>query len=335
MSNVPTVALTIRACQWSDGDILYKVKIISEKTRERLMEKYYSGNLLESKAAIHGTCVKFFTDDATMMDMWKLNFEQMPDWIRPHARIFSVKDGKKLSVLYEPESKTVFVRNCDYYGWVKSIALGLVADFMEDFVSEHRRYSVHGSFVDCNGKGTAIIGPPGSGKTTLTYGLLMDQNCSFLTDDWFFVRCFEDHTAAYSAEKNSYVRRDLAENWPQLKKKLADVKFDNRERAVIEVRQFFGSGRIRQESNLNLIVLLTREKGKPVLRKLGRGAAIRFMLKNDFCNPHQLLRTGKKTEKRRKFFMEIFSRVPVYLLNTVEAPSQSLARLRELISRHS
>jgi len=313
---------------------LYNVRIIGEKTKSRLMGEYYNKNLLESKAAIHGVCTKFFTDDQTMMNMWKLNFEQMPDWIRPHARLFAVKDGKKLSVLYEPASKTVFVRNCDYYGWVKSIALGLVAEFMEDFFSEHRRYSVHGSFVDCGGNGIAIIGPPGSGKTTLTYGLLLDRDYGFLTDDWFFVRVFDDSIAVYSAEKNSYIRSDLAENWPQLKGKLANTVFDNRNRAVIDVKRFFGAARIKKQSKLKLIVLLTRKKGRPIIKKLSKSAAIGFMLKNDFCNPHQLLRTREKMNKRKKFFLEIFGRVPTYLLNTVETPMQSLARLQALAKKH-
>lgn len=313
---------------------MYKVRIISEKIKDRLMAEYYDKNLLEGKAAIHGTCTKFFTDDAKMMALWKLNFEQMPDWIRPHARIFAVNDGKKLSVLYEPASKTVFIRNCGYYGWIKSIALGLVAEFMEDFFSEHRRYSVHGSFVDCRGNGIAIIGPPGSGKTTLTYGLLLDHDYCFLTDDWFFVRMLEGSIETYSAEKNSYVRSDLAVNWPQLKRKLVEAKFDNNQRAVIEVRRFFGGSRIKKQSKLSLVVLLTREKGKPAVKKLNKNAALGFMLKNDFCNPHQLLRTTEKKIKRKIFFAEIFDRVPAYLLNTIETPVQSLDRLKAIVRKH-
>lgn len=313
---------------------MYKVRIIGEKTKDRLMAEYYSKNLLEGKGAIHGACTKFFTDDANMMSMWKLNFERMPDWIRPHARIFSVNDGKKLSVLYEPTSKTVFIRNCNYYGWIKSIALGLVAEFMEDFFSEHRRYSVHGSFVDRRGNGIAVIGPPGSGKTTLTYGLLLDRDYNFLTDDWFFVRMLEGSIEVYSAEKNSYVRSDLAENWPQLRRKLAETKFDSSQRAVIDVRRFFGGSRIKKQSKLGLVVLLTREKGKPAVKKLGKNAALGFMLRNDFCNPHQLLRTTEKKIKRKKFFAEVFDRVPTYLLNTVETPAQSLSRLKAIVSKH-
>jgi len=298
------------------------------------MEEYYKRGLLEDKAAIHGMCVKLFTDDENIMKMWRKNFEQMPDWIRPHGRIFVVKDGKTLSVLYEPNSKTVFIKNCDYYGWIKSIALGLAAEFMEDFISEHRRYSIHGSFVDNGGAGVAIIGPSGSGKTTLTYGLLTEKEYNFLTDDWFFVRFFNDFIEVYSAEKNSYIRSDLAENWPQFKPKLAHVEYDNKNRAIVDVKRFFGSSRVKQESRLKVIVLLMREKGKPPVKRLSKNAALRFMIKHDFCNPHQLLRTKEKITKRKRFFSEVFAKVPVYLLNTIETPAESLERLKEICKKH-
>ena len=308
----------------------YSVKLIKPEQKEKLMEKYHSKGLYELKAAIHGTCLKFFTDNKEFKEMWEDNFESMPDSIRPHARLFSVKDGKNLQILYEPLSKTVIVKNCDYYGWVKSIALGLVADFMEDFTSEHRRYSIHGSFVDKGGRGLGIVGTSGSGKTTLTYGLLLDKKFSFLTDDWFFVRFTESDVLAFSSEKNSYIRSDLARTWPQLSKKLKGLRLDNRKRAIVDVRKFFGGDRIRKDSTLKLFVILMRKKGKPPLRKLNKKEAMNFMMKNDFCNPHQLIRSRKRIEQRKKFFNELFGTVPVYLLNTVETPEQSLARLREL-----
>jgi hypothetical protein len=311
----------------------YGVELISPAAKERLMRKLYSPQLYERKAVIHGTCVKLFTDSHGFKDMWEDNFDLMPDWIRPHARLFALKcDGKghRLRVRYEPASKTVIVEGCDYYGWVKSIALALVADFLEDFMSEHRRYSVHGSFIDMHGRGVAVIGPSGSGKTTLTYGLLLDRKCNFLTDDWFFVRLADSDTLVYSSEKNSYIRGDLAKSWPQYREKLKGIRKDARERAVIDVRRLVGGERIRTDSVLALTVLLTRDKSLPPLRKLAPKEALAFMLKNDFCNPHQLVRSRAKMAKRREFFRDLFSRAPVWLLNTIETPQQSLDRLKKL-----
>ena len=309
----------------------YEVEIISIKEKIRLMNKFYHCGLYESKAAIHGTCVKLFTDNSDIKEMWEENFEPMPDSIRPHARLFAIRDkSQKFRVRYEPFSKTVIIQNCDYYGWVKSIGLALVADFLEDVLSEHRRYSIHGSFVDCGGSGIAIIGPPKSGKTTLTYGLLLDQKNNFLTDDWFFVRFNNKDILVFSSEKNSYIGADLAQNWPQLAKKLKHVKRDSTNRAIVNVQILFGSKRIRKTSTLGGVVLLTRNYKLPQLKRLNRNGAVKFMLDNDFCNPHQLVRTSTKKTIRTLFFKELFSKVPVYLLNTIETPQESLERLKKL-----
>ncbi|HSB47874.1 MAG TPA: hypothetical protein VLD37_07720 [Candidatus Bilamarchaeum sp.] len=308
----------------------YTVEIISPDEKEKIMEKLYTPDLYERKALIHGTCVKLFTDNHEFKDMWEDNFDPLPDWIRPHARLFAVS-GKTFRVLYEPQSKTVILQGCDYYGWVKSIALGIVADFLEDFTSEHRRYSVHGSFIDVKGKGgLAIIGPSGSGKTTLTYGLLLEKGFNFVTDDWFFVRLVNDDTLVYSSEKNSYIRGDLAKSWAQYLQKLEGIKKDAQERAIVDVRRLLGGDRIRTESTLTKTVLLTRDKSLPPMQALSPKSAIDFMVKNDFCNPHQLVRTKQKLEKRKEFFLELFSRAPVYLLNTIETPQESLDRLKTL-----
>jgi hypothetical protein len=308
---------------------MYEVELITPKAKERLMEKLYSPRLYERKAAIHGTCIKFFTDNRDFKDMWEDNFENMPDWIRPHGRIFSTK-GKKLRIRYEPISKTAIVEGCDYYGWIKSIALAVAADFLEDFTSEHRRYSVHGSFVDRGGRGIAIIGPSKSGKTTLTYGLMMEKAFNFVTDDWFFVRFSNDDVVVYSSERNSYIRGNLGDVWECYRKNLKGLKKDIKDRAVVDVKRLLGGNRIRNESTLEATVLLTRKKGIPPIQKLSPQKALKFMIDNDFCNPHQLVRSKEKMEKRKKFFAELFRIAPVYLLNTVETPQQSLARLKKI-----
>jgi len=307
----------------------YRVERITQGEKDRLMDRLCSAGLYERKAVIHGTCVKFFTDSHEFKDMWEDNFELMPDWIRPHARLFAVK-GKRLRVRYEPVSKTAIIEGCDYYGWVKSVALALVADFMEDFTSEHRRYSVHGSFIDRKGRGAAIIGPSGSGKTTLTYGMLLDRDSNFLTDDWFFVRLAGSDTLVYSSEKNSYIRGDLGECWPQYRGMLKGARKDGRDRSIVDVRRLLGAERIRTESELAVTVLLTRDRALPPLQKLTPKAALAFMLENDFCNPHQLIRSSQRMRQRREFFREFFRRAPVWLLNTIETPRESLDRLKKL-----
>lgn len=71
----------------------------------------------------------------------------------------------------------------------------------------------------------------------------------------------------------------------------------------------------------------------PPFRKVDPKNAVQFMLENDFCNPHQLVRNERKFILRKEFFMELFSKVDVYILNTIEKPTESLDRIKILAKR--
>jgi hypothetical protein len=201
----------------------------------------------ERKANIHGACVKLITDNSNFKEEWEDNFKFMNEDIRPHAKVFAIGNGNDLRVLYEPVSKTCIIKNCDYYGWIKSIALAVISDFFEEYHSIHRRYSVHGSAVDYNGHAIAIIGPPGTGKTTLTYGLLQNTDFNYISDDWFFTRLFRNANVIYSSEKNSYIRDDIANVWESFSKELNKVKLDRQGRGIADVNTLF-EGRSRESS---------------------------------------------------------------------------------------
>ncbi|MGV8176252.1 MAG: hypothetical protein ACP5NX_00425 [Candidatus Bilamarchaeaceae archaeon] len=305
-----------------------RVRIISSEERESLMEEFCAEAPHRLKVDIHGTCIKLFTDSHDFWDMAGENFYPMDDRIRPHGRLFSIT-GKRKGILYEPLSKTVFMTGFDYYGKVKSTMLALAADFLEDFTSEHRRYSIHGSYVDCKGRGIGMIGVSGAGKTTLTYGLLQEPGYNFVTDDWFFVRFMDSEALVFSSERNSYVRDTLAKDWPAFKKRLVRSKKDSYGRTIADVRMLAGEEKIRQTSVMEKIVLLVRDKGLPPEQELGPKEALSFMLKNGFCNPHSLVNSREKVQKRKAFFHELFRKLPVVMLNTVETPKESLARLEK------
>jgi hypothetical protein len=308
----------------------YNVEVITPSTKDKLLNELKSKVKFERKANIHGACVKLLTDNEAFKEEWEDNFKFMNEDIRPHAKIFSVEDGGELQVLYEPISKTCIIKNCDYYGWIKSIALAAISDFFEEYHSEHRRYSTHGSAVDYGGHAMAIIGPPETGKTTLTYGMLQYKDFNYISDDWFFTRLFNNASVIYSSEKNSYIRDDLAEVWKDFSREVNRVKLDNRGRGIADVNTLF-EGRVRESSTLKTVVLLERNKSNPPFRKLEVDEALDFMLEKDFCNPHQLVRDERKLEIRKNFFDDLFNSVDVYLLNTIETPQESLERIKNLI----
>ena len=312
------------------GMLSYNAELITPYAKDELLKELKSKVKFERKANIHGACVKLLTDNEEFKEEWEDNFKFMNEDIRPHAKIFAVEDGQELQVLYEPISKTCIINNCDYYGWIKSIALATISDFFEEYHSEHRRYSTHGSAVDCGGHAMAIIGPPGTGKTTLTYGLLQYDDFNYISDDWFFTRLFNNAAVIYPSEKNSYIRDDLAQVWEGFSEEVSLVQLDNRGRGIADVSTLFG-GRVRETSTLKTVVLMERNISKAPFRKLDPEEALDFMLENDFCNPHQLVRDERKLNLRKNFFHELFQAVDVYLLNTVETPRESLDRIKNLI----
>jgi len=307
----------------------YEVEIIDPEERQRLSDQLTDRVRYELKANIHGACVKLLTDNKSFKEEWEDNFKFMNEDIRPHVKIFAVGDSGELQVMYDPIGKTSILKNIDYYGWVKSIALATISDFFEDYHSNHRRYSVHGSAVDYMGRAIVIIGPPGTGKTTLTYGLLQNENFNYISDDWFFVRLWGNAVVLYSSEKNSYIRDDISDVWKVFAEELERVKLDKKGRGIADVNSLFG-GRIRESSTLVNVVLLERNKENPPFRKLNKEEALDYMLKVDFCNPHQLIRDKRKLKLRTDFFAELFSKMDIYMLNTIETPQESLNRIKNL-----
>jgi adenylate kinase family enzyme len=307
----------------------YEVEIIKPEARQALSDKLAKKVRYELKANIHGACVKLLTDNKDFKNEWEDNFKFMNEDIRPHSKIFSIDEGGDLQVMYDPIGKVSILKNLDYYGWVKSIALATISDFFEDYHSIHRRYSVHGSAVDYMGHAIAMIGPPGKGKSTLTYGLLQNENFNYISDDWFFVRLFNNAAVLYSSEKNSYIRDDISIVWKVFAPEIERVKLDKKGRGIADVNTLFNE-RIRETSTLKTMVLLERNKENPPFRKLNPDEALDYMLENDFCNPHQLIRDERKLKLRTDFFKELFSKQDVYLLNTVETPEESLDRIKKI-----
>ncbi|MCK9152493.1 hypothetical protein [Methanobacterium alcaliphilum] len=308
----------------------YEVEIISPSKKDELLAELGREVVFERKANIHGACVKLLTDSESFKEEWEDNFKFMNEEIRPHAKIFATSNNGELQVLYEPLSKTCIIRNCDYYGWVKSIALATISDFFEEYHSENRRYSVHGSVVDFEGHAIAIIGPPGTGKSTLTYGLMMNKKFNYISDDWFFTRLFENSVVVYSSEKNSYIRDDVADVWVDFRDQIQRVKLDNKNRGIVDVKNLF-NGRIRESSTLKSIILLERNPANIPFKEMDIEEAIQYMKETDYCNPHQLIRDERKYNLRMQFFQEIFSKMEVYLLNTIESPLESLNQINNLI----
>lgn len=309
------------------------IRIIRPQVKDELIRRipYFR---YERKAEIHGMCIELLTDNSEFKEMWEDNFSPMMDSIRPHGRLLVLSDPKlkENSVFYEPVSKTVFLYNCGYYGYVKSLALSVASDFIEDYQSIHERGAVHGACIDFLGKGVAIIAPSGTGKTTLSYGLLTSPMAKLVADDWFYVKITNVDAVAYMSEKNSYIGADLSKNWEVFKKLVKDTHFDPNKRGVANVENVLGADKLKYTTVLEHLFILKRDHAdKASFRTLDAGEALRYLVRNGFCNPHYLVRDARKSRLRKLFFKTLLERVDVHMVNTIRSPAESLNEIKDVL----
>jgi len=313
--NSESESLRSRDNEEARGMSRYEVQPVTMEEKEKLMEKYKDRFLYEERADIYGCCIKLLTDIKYVKERWEENFYPMSAHVRSHGRLVVTEEkDETMKVLYDHLSKTSFLLNVDYYGWVKSIALSVAGDILED---SHGINSVHGACVDLQGRGICLIAPSGTGKTTHTYGLLRLKGVRVISDDWFFVRFLADEDVAFGSEKNFYIRADIAETWGEYKELIKRAEFDVRGRALVNVRWIVGKGKILPLTTLRTAILLKRDpKDETIIRNLTPDEAAQYIQDADFCNPHLLVKDRRKSCLRVQFFREFFSRLETYLINT-------------------
>lgn len=300
----------------------YRINLISTERRWELWEQCSERFVYQDKANIYGCCIKLLTDQQEVKEMWEDNFYFMDESIRSHGQVVVLKDeGREAEVDYDPRTRTAFLFNIDYYGWVKSVALAVASDVLEDC---HGINSVHGAAIDVGGTGVGIVAPSGTGKTTHSWGLLRLREARLVTDDWFFVRLHERGAMAFGSEKNCYVEADIGRIWEEYEHALEQARFDRRGRAVVNVRWAVGKGGVIPLTTLWKLILLKRDQADSVVsRRLEPGEALDYLVQHDFCNPHQLVRDERKFGLRRRFFERLLRVVEAYLVNTTRPPLET------------
>ncbi len=308
----------------------YEVELITTEERAELFERNQKRHLYTDKANIYGCCVKLLTELEDVKDRWEDNFYTMDENVRSHSRLVVLRDKDgALSVKYDPYTKTAFLTNVDYYGWIKSIALATAGDVLED---EHGIHSVHGATIDVGGVGVSIIAPSGTGKTTHSWGLLRLPNARLVTDDWFFVRMFDRGPLAFGSEKNCYVEADIGNIWGEYESLVHKSRFDDRGRALVNVRWIVGGGGVVPMTTIRKIILLKRDKSdSSVARRIDPEDGMEYLLANDFCNPHQLVRDPRKLRLRRKFYERLLKQSEVFMVNTVPPPLETNLAIVKLL----
>jgi hypothetical protein len=308
----------------------YTISLISSEENEILLQRYLPKIRYEIKSEIYGSCIKLLCDDHSLRDTWEDNFYSMSQNVRSHGRLIVYNDPSYQpdTVLFDPHAKTVFLLNVRYYGWIKSIALSLAGDILED---EHDIWSVHGACVDIEGKGVCLVGAPGSGKTTQTYGLLTNPRTRVISDDWFFFRVYGEDILAYGSEKNFYIQEDLATIWKEFGGLVPNHSYDPDRRAVADVRWVIGKGRILPLTTIKTLIVLKQDPADPnVAQSLDPETAMKLFIEKNYFNPHLLVSNSFKKHLRDRYIGDLLNRTQCYCVNTTGTPEETQKLIRSL-----
>jgi len=309
----------------------YTVCLISPEEKEELAKCCIPKGRYEIKSEIFGCCIKMISDNKVLLETWQENFSPMSQNIRSHGRLYVFKDptfGENI-VKFDPYSKTAFLFNFTYYGWIKSIALGLTGDILED---EHGIGSIHGACVDIAGKGLGMVGISGAGKTTQTYGLLRDPRSRIISDDWFFTRVFGPEILAFGSERNFYIRQDLTSIWKEFDNLVSADEYDSEGRAVADIRWVVGKGRLLPLTTVSTLIILHRDPtDSRILTPLDKNEAVSVFKTNEYFNPHLLVRDQRKADIRERYIRDLVCRTDCYLLNTTGTPKETQQKIRRVL----
>ena len=308
----------------------YTITLISVEDKEELVQRYTSRIKYELKSEIYGCCIKLLTDSAVVRDRWSDNLYNMSQNVRSHGRLYVFNDPKEKNdqVYFDPYTKTVFLLNIQYYGWIKSLALSVAGDILED---EHEIYSIHGACLDTDHGGLCILGASGAGKTTHTYGLLRNETIRVIADDWFFSRVYGSTILSYGSEKNFYIRADLATVWPEFHDLIDQAEFDQEHRAVVDLRWVVGKGRILPLTTLRTVIILTStEDISSTCEEIDHGKALVLLEKNGYYNPHFLVLNSHKARIRKEFFRNLLARTRVFEVNTAGTPEETQRLIQKI-----
>jgi len=308
----------------------YEIKLITTDEKHELYSKYMLRPMYTRKADVYGCCIKLITGSRVFADVWSDNFYSSDESKRSHGRIIAVDEPEvPPHVKYDPLTKTAFIYNFDYYGWIKSVALAIAGDILED---AHEIHSIHGAALDIRGRGVALIAPSGVGKTTHSWGLLRNAGVRLLADDWFFVRMYERSALAFGSEKNCYVDADLGRIWTEYKNMLDGALFDKKGRAVVNARWVVGNDGVIPLTTINKVILLKRDAADTsIIRHLESDEALDYLIKNGFCNPHQMVRDERKMRIRSAFFDALLKKADVYIANTSKPPEEVQAQIHDAV----
>ena len=193
------------------------------------MENHLSyANYFEWNANINGVIVQLRTNVSHLNDFWIENWypAQLEADLEPHGIIYAVDGiaGREPRTFYNSETKTGILVNADNYAPLRSLALGLVMDVSESLFNV---FAIRGMFADLDGRGLALVGPKGTKKTELFWGLIEDKRFHLHSSDISFIRFAGGTAVAHATERKLFLPTSSVEAIPLLASLFDNSKCEN------------------------------------------------------------------------------------------------------------
>lgn len=228
-------------------------------------------------------------------------------------------------------------------GLVKSLVTGL-ASFVEP-----NAVGCHAAVLELNGKGVALVGATGSGKSTYALRFLLAQDSAILiTDDWCLVRPRQLDFISTALERHFFARKSqidkLIEHYPNALQ--ADVRrinqIDADSRVDLDLSSIFGNDRFVDHTKLDVLVCITRTpSGQTGARRMEESEFITRVITDSPHIPFHSISpkhyevvmslTGhelysimlKSVEDEIQFWRTVYQRLPVFSVYYSDSTSES------------
>ncbi|PKK84926.1 MAG: aminotransferase class I and II [candidate division Zixibacteria bacterium HGW-Zixibacteria-1] len=298
--------------------------LVQEAEANLPFDRYFEWN-----ANINGIIIQLRTNVPHLYDFWVENWypAQLESDLEPHGIIYAVDGvpGRTSYGYYCPEMRTAILFNTSYYGQIRSIALGMVAQASERLLDVH---GIRAAGVDFGGKGLLLVGAKGMKRGSSLLRLLEDEKARFLTNDWLFVRYRGNEAIADAPERKFYFKTESAKNfpryarifdrskcenvvttrsdWTNMKELVDECPLDLGEpycywgsldsRALVDPAWIGGPQKYIKRSHLKTVALLCYEPNTPAVEKLSVEAALDYVTQGKYRSASGAGMTPYKTQ---------------------------------------
>lgn len=291
--------------------------------------------------SINGIKIQLRTNNHEILNLWRDNWHPAPmgqGSIHPHGVLYAITGMKHIDPFcaYHPESKTAFAFNIDFYGKIRSLALGVVMDFVE---SREEIHFIRGALVEVDGEGIAFLSRTDGGRTTHAFLLLQMDKARIHSHEWIYAEHLggeKGRISTYSSERAFFIRSDVTRINARLSE-LINRCVRHGDFFLLDPLWIGGSTKAVTTTRIKVAFLLMPDGQNEAVVRLDPEEALDLMINNSepFFNPHMLIRTPERLAMEREFMKKLLEFMSVYRVNTSLPLLDVHARIRDVIAgRH-